>query len=137
MPFITQDDRRVLRRSADSIAEAFGGRVTGETTFRFVQENVTRYVEMLDWEGRKTAVGVHMVADSPTEGDLALTFWGGWGHGQFSPSEFDRRGEVGTLSGYEADGSDVGLMIRHIAEELGYPPPGDPPEEWTPGRRPR
>jgi hypothetical protein len=135
--FITPDDRKILKDAAEAVAGEFGGRAPSpETEFRFSQENVTRYVELLDWEGRKVTVGVHLVADSPAQGDLVLTFWEGWDHWtpwHSGPSETDRYRDSGSLS-YEPDGSQIPAMIADVAGELGYPPPEPPPEEWRPRR---
>lgn len=109
---MTKEDSQILKRLADRVAKAVGGTVSKETTFRFSQDNLTRYVR-LHVAGLRVQIGLHMIEFSPEEGEIAVTGWDKWDE---SPSELDR---IDSIAGsYAPDGSQNGRIVKDLKNEL-------------------
>ena len=118
MADITQEDRQILKEAADKVADAVDGRVTGETTFRFVQPNITRFVETVAG-GTKISIMVSLVAFSPDEGEIAIEYFERWGYSRVGPSEFDRIStEVIAGGNYAPDGSEDAEMVKDVKKDM-------------------
>lgn len=109
---MTKEDAQILKRLADRVAKALGGTVSKETKFRFVQDNLTRYVR-LHVAGLPVQIGLHMVEFSPDEGEIAVTGWDKWND---SPSELDRIDDI--AGSYAPDGSQNGRIVKDLKDQV-------------------